>query len=1260
MEIRLSGSNHLLFMNGKNGGYIFGRFIGKNEKLILSFGDEVRLPGVTIIWLESIIYIISDLPCITNILPIQKIPEEILLLKEKREIFLPSPKTFLNIDNDEVELDAPPQKRNDEKHSAFTTVGPAFTMAIPMLVGFAFTLANKGAGKSAFMYTGLVTAVMSAILGSFWAYMNIKNRNLEIQREERKRKEAYREYVNSCEKIIGEKYLKNRNALKAMAPEISDVICRRKESREVFSVNPDEGNAFKVRLGTGSERFPVEIITPKEKFEAVPDELKKLPGMLKQKYSEMKDVPVCIDFREKNPVGIIGDSETPELISLIILSLASRIIPEKLKIALILLNRKDDFWRNGLLFLPHIWGKEGHLFANSIDRARVILSSDLQCSYMVIITDSYDEIKEYRKENRLFIILSDDFYKLPCDCHSIIQKDSRFCGYIEFTSGRVVRRNIDFDVIREEEFRQGAVFISQLCESIEASNKEIPERADFLEVITAAGLTDYKPDSIYRKWKENNTYSQIKIPIRFTANKEVLFIDFHEKGMGPHGLIAGMTGSGKSEILQTIILSLALYYSPDEIGFFLIDYKGGGMAGLFEGIPHVLGSVSNLSGSMVSRAMVSIRGENERRQIIFNKTGVNNIYEYGKLFREGKVDKALPHIFIIVDEFAELKRECPDFMRELISVARVGRSLGIHLILATQKPSGTVDDDILSNSRYRICLRVQDRQDSNEILHTYDAADITNPGRAILQVGNNEIYKYFQSAYTMASVRTNSNIKRIFRLDEYGRTIDDNREEDTGISSLSYISSVIKETATYYKDNRDRFWLKPLPEKIYYEKEWDKKIIIGVYDDPANQRRGLLTYDYEGDGHLLVLGGIGTGKSTLLQNLIISHIRKYSGNECNIYLLDFNAYKLSIFRESVMCGGYFSEDNIKDIAKLFIMINKEISSRKRRYIGEVKQQIKKPAMLIAIDGIGSFRELTGGTYDKDLINILKNGENTGVYLIISALSISTVELPARLFEHFKTVYTLSLSEKYRYQESLRVSGDKIIVHEDTRGRGLFKLEGELYEYQAIFPVLKDEEMSINEYLLKVIQEKNKIDTGVGVKKVPIIPLRPVLEDLLNSVKNSDLSEYSNFIPCGYMAESGEVYIISLEKCKNYIVSGRSGSGKSNFLRVISSVAREYGYSYRENKNMDFENLIIYSNEIEVAFYVYDEGLSLSDGARLKEIAGKDYGLIHFGGSLDRQSLADFSYIPYLKQVVQKESGMATILRQSEEEFYGDIVIPRCK
>lgn len=191
------------------------------------------------------------------------------------------------------------------------------------------------------------------------------------------------------------------------------------------------------------------------------------------------------------------------------------------------------------------------------------------------------------------------------------------------------------------------------------------------------------------------------------------------------------------------------------------------MANQFENLPHLIGTITNIDGREIDRSLLSIKAELVKRQEMFSDAGVNHINDYIKLFKSGKVDKPMPHLIMIVDEFAELKQEYPDFMKELISAARIGRTLGVHLILATQKPAGVVDAQIWSNSKFKLCLKVQTKEDSNEVLKSPLAAEIVEPGRAYFQVGNNEIFELVQSAYSGANIPdSNSNQEKTFTLYE--------------------------------------------------------------------------------------------------------------------------------------------------------------------------------------------------------------------------------------------------------------------------------------------------------------------------------------------------------------------------------------------------------------------------------------------------------------------------------------------------------------
>lgn len=156
---------------------------------------------------------------------------------------------------------------------------------------------------------------------------------------------------------------------------------------------------------------------------------------------------------------------------------------------------------------------------------------------------------------------------------------------------------------------------------------------------------------------------------------DIVQLNLHEKAHGPHGLVAGTTGSGKSEIIQSYIISLGVNFHPYEVAFLLIDYKGGGMANLFKNMPHLLGTITNLDGAQSMRALASIKAELQKRQRLFGEHDVNHINQYQKLYKQGKATEPMPHLFLISDEFAELKSEQPEFMKELVSTARIGRSL---------------------------------------------------------------------------------------------------------------------------------------------------------------------------------------------------------------------------------------------------------------------------------------------------------------------------------------------------------------------------------------------------------------------------------------------------------------------------------------------------------------------------------------------------------------------------------------------------------
>lgn len=697
-----------------------------------------------------------------------------------------SPRQIYKMDDDTVEIEAPPQPKTMNKKPLGMVIGPSMTMALPMLLGCALSIYStriSGNSGSAFMYTGLVTAVSSAAIGVMWTLINLHAEKKKNREDELHRFEAYGEYLIKCSNQIKEKYEKNGNYLRAMYVSAEE-CCKYDENNSfLWNRNANHEDYLCYRLGIGDIPFQAKVLIPKERFTLINDSLAEKPAMIQQSFKDLHHVPICVDLQAHRMIGIIGGSGkkgATDIMHCIVAQIAASNCYTDVKMAFLYDEGRDDAddWKY-MKWFPHVWSedkKNRYVAGNKVEAGDVLYEitkvlreraenssgmpdqkGKLPKPQFILFLSNPDLLEselitkylaDEKNQDITTVFLTDLYENLPNECGYIIQNDENFQGMYGVEDDTGNRKAVVFDSISNVQLEKLARTLADIEVLETQSGGDIPSSLTFLDMYGVQRLDEL---NVLDRWRKNRTYDNMKALIGQRAGGSNWYLDIHEKYHGPHGLIAGTTGSGKSETLQTYILSLALNFSPDDIGFFLIDYKGGGMANLFNGLPHMIGQISNLSGNQVKRAMVSIKSENKRRQRIFNEHGVNNINLYTRLYKNNEAGIPVPHMFIIIDEFAELKREEPDFMRELISVAQVGRSLGVHLILATQKPSGTVDDNIWSNSKFRLCLRVQDRQDSNDMLHRPDAAYLTQAGRCYMQVGNDELFELFQSGFSGAA-----------------------------------------------------------------------------------------------------------------------------------------------------------------------------------------------------------------------------------------------------------------------------------------------------------------------------------------------------------------------------------------------------------------------------------------------------------------------------------------------------------------------------
>ncbi|MCH3961975.1 MAG: hypothetical protein LKF53_04505 [Solobacterium sp.] len=366
-------------------------------------------------------------------------------------------------------------------------------------------------------------------------------------------------------------------------------------------------------------------------------------------------------------------------------------------------------------------------------------------------------------------------------------------------------------------------------------------------------VNDAKDLYIPSRWSEHQDESSLHALIGCESSGAEIVLDLSEQGNGPHGLIAGTTGSGKSELILTMLLSLMVNYSPEQLQIAFIDFKGGSAAQAFEvsgkRLPHIVGCLSNLDMNGQDRVMYALKNECIARQKILQDAGrkyhcsIMNLMDYRRLKKKNMELSSLADLVIVVDEFAELKTQNYEMLNQLISIARIGRSLGIHLILSTQKPAGVVNEQIWSNSRFKICLKVAEKQDSMEVLHTSDAMELHRAGEFILacdqtmQKGIAGYSGYRRSLQNMQlqTMRLNGTVK-----DEYA---------SYGEFADPEILSICREInrSSHHTGAFRRLWLEPIskyPAAILYPHH-----AIGIIDDYYHQVQPYCIFEFDAKTH---------------------------------------------------------------------------------------------------------------------------------------------------------------------------------------------------------------------------------------------------------------------------------------------------------------------------------------------------------------------------------------------------------------------------
>ncbi|MDQ3934617.1 MAG: FtsK/SpoIIIE domain-containing protein [Actinomycetota bacterium] len=591
------------------------------------------------------------------------------------------------------------------------------------------------------------------------------------------------------------------------------------------------------------------------------------------------------------------------------------------------------------------------------------------------------------------------------------------------------------------------------------SAADLPARVSLFDVLGAESLT---AASVRGRWRES--MRSVDAPIG-VSSEGTIRLDL--RADGPHALVAGTTGAGKSELLQALVAALAVTHPPRSVTFLLIDYKGGAAFQACARLPHTVGVVTDLDGGLAERTLASLNAELRRREAHLRDAGARDLAE----IERRAPGQALPSLVIVIDEFATLTTEVPAFVDGVVDIARRGRSLGLHLILATQRPAGVVTEQVRANTNLRIALRVASRTDSEDVIAAADAARIarTTPGRALLRTGPGELVE-FQSAYAAAPVARGDS--EAIEVRPFGWDADstaDVASARSGRPERTQLDEVVDAVAAAADEEGIEPppppWLPVLPELLPLEHlpvdvAGDAgRAVIGLIDEPERQRQHRLALDFEEDGHVLVFGTSGSGKTTLLRTVAAALARAAPPDAVHVYGLDCAGRGLDTLKALPHCGAVVSIGDTERVIRLVARLRKEIEQRKRTFakagastLGQYAAREggpRAPRIFLLLDDyagfVSAFERIEGGLLVDSLARVVAEGRAAGVHVVATADRRAAVPTTVLGLVARRLVLRMAAEDDY---VALGVRARMRGCRELPPGRGLADAD---HEFQAAVP-----------------------------------------------------------------------------------------------------------------------------------------------------------------------------------------------------------------
>ena len=1154
---------------------------------------------------------------------------------------------FPATEGDEVTIPNPPATPETAEQNLLTALIPVLGIAV-MSVFYVFRAATGGG-------EGIGFALPMLILGFFTIGGTVLANRMRKNEQQRRREEAEINYIRLLEK--------KRARLQA-AHDAQLAILENDFPRPAYWLNaaltrdqrlwerrPADEDFTAFRLGDGRIPSAIKINAPDPDLDSP---LLDRALSLADEYRFLPDAPVIASLAADVSIGMAGRrAQVLKAARAVICNLALTHAPQDLHIHLIAPQSTSDEWK-WMEWLPHASqshrGGAADLIATDTNSIRNLMGllgqviderkeqKNAKLPHLLVIIDDpllveeeavYSTIlKEGGAVGASALCLVSSFEQVPSQCAAIIEiadGDSfRFArvGEAGFESeGKLI------DGLSPTDAEHIARALSAVVVRETGGSGRIPRRVDFLQMYGVRYVDELR-DKIHARWRR--PIRKGLLPFAAPIGRESLAVDtiiwLDEEHHGPHGMLAGTTGSGKSELLQTLICSMVLEHDPRLLTMLLIDFKGGATFNVFANLPHTIGMVTNLDSIRVNRALEALKAETTFRQQFLDSMNVRDINQYHRFFAatpqrvEDPLYKPLPHLFIIVDEFAQLAKEMPDFMRELVRTVQVGRSLGLHLLLGTQSPMDVITDEMNANLQFRICLRVQNIEASRAMLRRPDAAFLPAgwPGRGYFQVGTQGMFKQFQTAYVGGDYEPKSDQEEhaeeklvLELITESGETVNLLPEARTAfqapgapeagrnggpieIAQPYTVARAIVDTVVDYSKTENVPWQKPLllpplEERITLAKpiartnvigwngiEWEDpgtdhegqpvrtgSAPIGLLDDVYNRTQNPLWINLNAvageaksnrrDGHMLVMGSPGTGKTNVLRTLAISLALLHAPDKLHLYFLSFTGTGLDDVGGLPHAERTILGTEIERVRRLF---NRLIAALDDRQTG--RAEAFAPIIVVMIDQYEQFRETYRDQFYADLERLVNEGRAAGIYVVLTANSAAVV--PDRIRSLVQQRIALQLGDPGDYLVAVGRVG--AVPDDLPAGRG-FAAANPPLACQISLPTLRatEDEQDTSAATAEIVQQLTQgyvaLQQAAGVESpreqapepIEPLPLQVPLFTLGTPITRKN--KFHIVTPLGrYDDDAQTIYTLDWwNSGPQFIVTGPPGSGKTNLLQA---------------------------------------------------------------------------------------------------------------